>query len=344
MERFLESTIPVYVMAAVTILGILGTLATGIYYRQMIRQTENMMNARHSFLLQMKNRFENTYRVNKGIQNIPLFVDKQLGEHRFFLIRAESAGKASQKAALICLIFGSGVTMLQKIHHFGMGRILTSLAMTAFFSITGLCIYFLFDLVKMQERLKLYLEEYFTNNLSRRMARAKEEERILNRADARIETKSESGLDNRTESRHESRLDRRMEYRTDNRVEDRFDTRAESSLEGRAESQLENRTEGRKRKSAMTETSALGGQEQRKNVTSTENHRTDFEKNSFTEEDLRYLRQSLERIAAGRERNTEASEHEETQGKSSVSQNEKKHRFSAKEEKVIEDILREYFV
>ena len=52
------------------------------------------------------------------------------------------------------------------------------------------------------------------------------------------------------------------------------------------------------------------------------------EENYFTEEDLQYLRQSLERIAAGKDRSLG---------------NEKKHQFSAKEEKVIDDILREYF-
>ncbi len=305
MERFLESTIPVYVMAAVTVLGILGTWATGIYYRQMINQTENMMNARHSFLLQMKNRFENTYRVNKGINNIPLFVDRQLKGNRFLLISAESAGKASQKAALVCLIFGGAVTMLQQVYGFGTRRVVTSLAITLFCSITGLCMYFLADMQEVQAQLQLHLEEYFTNTLSKRMVRVKEDEKILSRTENRAENRTEAKGDNRADSR------------------------------------AENRADGRRRKNPVAEQFTLDGQERRKEMESAEKRMTDLEEERFTEDDLQYLRQSLERIAAGRERNTGTSGNTGAQG---TAGNERKHRFSAKEEKVIDDILREYFV
>lgn len=269
MESFLASAIPVYIMAAITVLGVMGTWATGIYYRQMINQTENMMSARHSFLLQMKNRFENTYRVNKGINDIPLFVDKQLKGNRFLWVSAEKAGKASQKAALLCLIIGGAVTILQQVNDFEVRQVVTSLGITLFCAVVGFGVYLFADMEQEQEQLRIQLEEYFMNTLSKRMVNAREEEKVL--------TGSES----------------------------------------------------RKKKKSPADKYFSDVQEKHEEKETMEKQEADTEEERFTEEDLQYLRQSLERIAAGRDRNLG---------------NEKKHRFSAKEEKVIDDILKEYFI
>lgn len=269
MERFLASAIPVYVMAAITVLGVLATWATGIYYRQMINQTENMMSARHPFLQQMKNRFENTYRMNKGINDIPLFVDRQLKGNRFLWISAEKAGKASQKAALLCLILGGAVTILQQVNDFEMRQVVTSLGITLFCTVVGLSVYFLADMEEEQAQLRIHLEEYFTNTMSKRVVNTREEEKILTK------------------------------------------------------------TENKKKKNAAADKYFSDMQDKHEEAEHAEKQDSDAEAERFTEEDLQYLRQSLERIAAGRDRNLG---------------NEKKHRFSAKEEKVIDDILREYFV
>lgn len=277
MERFLTSEIPVYAMAAITVLGILGTWATGIYYRQMINQTSNMMSVRHLFLLQMKNKFENTYRVNKGIEDVPLFVDRQLKENRFLGMNAEKMGKASQKAALVCLILGGIWSLLRQTNGFEVQEVVTSLSITVFCFMTGYSIYLLSDMAQEQERLKIQLEEYFTNTLSKRVLRTREDEKALDRADNKNKKK------------------KRMVH--------------VSSDDYSADSQ--------------EESSNIS------NIESTQKQNVDSEEEHFTEEDLQYLRQSLERIAAGRERNTG---------------NQKKHQFSPKEGKVIDDILKEYFV
>ncbi|MGN0357283.1 MAG: hypothetical protein ACI4E0_05620 [Blautia sp.] len=299
MERFLASAVPVYIMAVITALGILGTWATGIYYRQMINQTENMMSARNSFLLQMKNRFENTYRVNNGIENVPLFVDRQLNGNRFLGINIQKAGKASQKAALLCLILGGAVTMLQQVNGFAVQQVVTSLGVTLFCSVTGLGIYALSDMEYAQTQLQIQLEEYFSNTLSKRLANSREEENTLARRTDRTES-------NRNDY---SRIDGR---RSDN---------------GRADN---SRTENRRNKSTVGPSFYSEPQTKRNENEPVGKNGADVEEEShFTEEDLQYLRQSLERIAAGRDKSLG---------------DEKKHHFSAKDEKVIDDILREYFV
>ncbi|MDD7388471.1 MAG: hypothetical protein PUG60_02220 [Lachnospiraceae bacterium] len=293
MERFLASSVPVYIMAVITGLGILGTWATGIYYRQMINQTENMMSARHSFLLQMRNRFENTYRVNNGIDNVPLFVDRQLSGNRFLGIHVQKAGKASQKAALLCLIFGGAVTMMQQIKGFSAHQVVTTLGVTLFCAVAGFGIYILSDMEYAQNQLQVLLEEYFTNTMAKRLANSREEERGLNKAD-RTERGRADGSRNEN-----SRMD-------------------------------SGKTESRKKRTVSSQSFYSDSQDRHSEAESVGKNAADAEEEShFTEEDLQYLRQSLERIAAGRDRSLG---------------NEKKHHFSAKDEKAIDDILREYFV
>jgi hypothetical protein len=293
MERFLTSSIPVYSMIVITILGIIGTCATDIYYRQMISQTENMMNVHHAFLLQMKNKFENTYRINKGVNNISLFVKRQLKENRFLGISSERIGKASQKAALLCLIFGGAITLLQWMNGFEWRQVVMFLGITLFCSGAGFCVYILSDMDYIQEKLQIQLEDYFVNTLTNRLLHLREDETLLSKTDGLAENvRTENGR------------------RDSSRVE-------------------KNRIEGRRRKSSLSENLFLDSQEKRTTESELSEEKNGADESRFTEEDIQYIRQSLERIAAGRDRNIG---------------NEKKNHFSSKEEKIIDDILKEYFV
>lgn len=278
MEKFLASAIPVYVMAAITVLGILGTMATGIYYRQMIKQTENMMNVHQAFLQQIKNRFENTYRINKGIMDIPLFIEKQMSESRFLWMHAEHAGKLSLYGALLCLIWGGNITLLRHSGGLGSSQSIFLLGCTLVCTITGITFYVIVDVKGLHEQLKLQVQEYFTNTLSKRILRAKEDEDTLAKNDVK-KSKSRSG-------------------------EISFSDLTKGK-EGKFGADRGAKTEKVQEVSADTE-----------------------EDRRFTKEDIQYLKQSLERIAAGRDRSMEK---------------ERVHHFSAKEGKIVDDILKDYF-
>ncbi|MDO5410457.1 MAG: hypothetical protein Q4F21_08395 [Lachnospiraceae bacterium] len=316
METFLASAVPVYIMTAVTVLGILGTWVTGIYYRQMIKQTENMMSVRHSFLLQMKNRFENTYRVNKGISDIPLFVEKQLKENRLLWVNAERAGKASLKSASVCLVFGGAVTVLQQMNQFESEVIISSLGITLLCFGIGSAIYLLSDIREVQEQLKIELAEYFSNTLSKRMLRSGEDEKMLSRADGR-KKKGVAASDLFFADTQEKRREEDNTEQRESRVR-KFNAQDLNEQDSNAHD-LDMQKMNISRRNAQNMNAH----------NSASSHSDSEDEERLHEEDLQYLRQSLERIAAGRDKSLGS---------------EKKRRFSAKEEKVIDDILREYFV
>lgn len=297
MERFLTSAIPVYIMLAVTVLGIIGTWITGIYYRQMIKQTENMMNIHHALILQIKNKFENTYRVNRGIRDIPLFVEKQLNSKWILGLTPQILGKASQKASIVCLIFGCGITVLQQIHYFSAWQVIRSLGITMFFALLGMGVYYLSDMEARREQVRVQLTEYFSNTFAKRVAQAGKDEAFLAKESSIQASAAEP----------------------DKNIE---------KLESRAE-----RRKFSRNKAVENEIS---------------------EENGLTEADLQYLRQSLERIAAGRDRSLKMESAGEDEKKSifarktepesePVKNTGRQHSFSAKDGKLIEDILNEYF-
>ena len=265
MVRFLESAVPVYIMSIVTAAGVIMTWIAGIYYRQMIKQTENMMSVRQPFLLQMKNRFENTYRVNKGIEDIPLFVERQVSGCRIFFMRAQSMARASKNASVCCILLGGVICVLQQRELFTVREIAASGTLTLLFAAIGWGAYILVAPDRQFQYLQLQLAEYFTNTMSKRIGKVRDDEKIL-ASETEEKERRHKGADAFFAEKNES----------------------DEDVQG-----------------------------------------TSPEKEHFTEEDLVYLRQSLERIAAGRENRSGST---------------KKHSFSAKDEKAIEDILKEYFM
>lgn len=304
MERFLTSDIPVYVMAVITLSGILITLTAGIYYQQMIKQTENMLGVRYAFLQQIKNKFENTYRLNKGIEDISLFVDRQLKESRILLMSTETAGKASLKAACLCLLLGTGLYVLQGMFQAAESEMSRTITVTAVCVIAGFSIHVLSDVADKRERLCLQLTEYCVNTFAKRLDRNSEDEKY-------IRSESDS-IHNRKVFRRKPDDDMRVSR-----------TKAENDRKvGRINKDFEQSDMGPDNDGYNEK---IRDHEERKEKTM-RLEKAASDQPPFSEDDLQYLRQSLERLAAGREKNAS-----------------KKHKFTSEDEAVVDEILREYF-
>lgn len=305
MERFLTSDIPVYVMTVITVSGILITLTAGIYYQQMIKQTENMLGVRYAFLQQIKNKFENTYRLNKGIEDISLFVDRQLKESRILLMNTETAGKASLKAACLCLLLGSGLYVLQGKFQASEAETSKTIIVTAVCVIAGFSIHVLSDVADKRERLRLQLTEYCVNTFAKRLDRSSEEEKF-------IRSEGDSVNNNRKVFRRKPGEDMRVNRakeeneRKTGRINRDF-VKADMESDNDCCNERIRENEERKEKTMRLEKAAS-------------------DQSTFSEDDLQYLRQSLERLAAGREKSAS-----------------KKHKFTSEDEAVVDEILREYF-
>ena len=57
-------------------IGILYQIAIGVIYQKMIQATDTLSGMENKLLVQCKERFVNSYKLNGGVPNIPVFVDK----------------------------------------------------------------------------------------------------------------------------------------------------------------------------------------------------------------------------------------------------------------------------
>lgn len=63
-------------------IGILYQIAIGVIYQKMIQATDTLSGMENKLLVQCKERFVNSYKLNGGVPNIPVFVDKFINRIR----------------------------------------------------------------------------------------------------------------------------------------------------------------------------------------------------------------------------------------------------------------------
>lgn len=65
------------------VIGVLYQVAIGVAYQKMIQATDTMMGTDNKLLKLCKERFIQCYKLNGGVSNIPIFVDKYINRIRF---------------------------------------------------------------------------------------------------------------------------------------------------------------------------------------------------------------------------------------------------------------------
>ena len=64
-------------------IGVLYQVAIGVAYQRMIQATDTMMGTDNKLMKQCKERFSQCYKLNGGVSNIPIFVDKYINRIKF---------------------------------------------------------------------------------------------------------------------------------------------------------------------------------------------------------------------------------------------------------------------
>ena len=112
MLQFLEMGRGLYVLAAVCLLGIMGKLLTRGIYKRLMKETGNLVMTKNKNLKNLKQRVESTYRINSGINQMPVYLERQLYDFRFMGVRLSSWANFSSQMTLLCLILGGGAAFL----------------------------------------------------------------------------------------------------------------------------------------------------------------------------------------------------------------------------------------
>ena len=106
MLEFLETGKALYVLTAVCILGLLSRLTARNLYKRLIRETDNMTLTKNRCLRDLKQKAENTYRLNLGIHNTKASLEKQLAGYRFMGFTLNGWGNLASQLTVLCFLLG----------------------------------------------------------------------------------------------------------------------------------------------------------------------------------------------------------------------------------------------
>lgn len=82
-ENLLDQGVFAYTMLGISAVAVLSQFLLNRLYKGFCKATENMATVKKPLIRQIKLKFENCFRVNEGVANIPAFVDKYLYQYRF---------------------------------------------------------------------------------------------------------------------------------------------------------------------------------------------------------------------------------------------------------------------
>ena len=106
LERMVDQQFLLYVLTGVSAFVLLQKIIVTLIYGHLRRQTDNLPNANGRWVRQMRQKFENTYRISKEETNVEVFVDRQVAKLRFFKIGLHGLETFYRKAQLICILLG----------------------------------------------------------------------------------------------------------------------------------------------------------------------------------------------------------------------------------------------
>lgn len=266
MLQFLETGKALYVLTAICLMGVLSRFMARSLYKRLIKETENMTLTKNRFMRELKQKTENTYRLNQGIHNTQAYLEKQLYGYRFAGLSLNGWTSFAGQMTLLCFLAGGAAAFgaywfrcdSYYIVLYGSIGILTGL-------FTMLIDYGV-NLSEKKQQLLLALQDYMENSLFNRLS--KETGVSINKLE--------------DDTRETARSGSRESIRAINRPE-----RAERAT---AAKEPEEAPQPVKRvRASRTAHKELAPQQEPDVVN--------------TRRDIDYLKQSLEQIAASREKN-----------------------------------------
>lgn len=173
MLEFLQTGKAIYVLAAVCFLGMASKLAVRSLYKRLIRETRNMMLTKNRWLRELRQRAEDTYRLNQGVANTRAFVEKQIYEVKMGAFSIEGWCAFSNQMTALCFLLGGGAAFLSYWYRCDSYYIVLYSSMGILSGIFNIMVDYGTGLEGKRQRLSTCLQDYLENSLWKRLGRDK---------------------------------------------------------------------------------------------------------------------------------------------------------------------------
>lgn len=169
MKILIHQNVLVAGIIAIAVAGIIIKLISWTSYRHLEKASANMNENKNVFTRRIKLKFENCYKLNLDIKNIPAFVEKYMRSYKQFGITLAAIQKILQIAAVLIGMLALGGTFLQYINNVELVGMVKTIMTGIFAELFLLLFELLFDTREMPQRIKSNLEEYLENVYSNRL-------------------------------------------------------------------------------------------------------------------------------------------------------------------------------
>lgn len=112
MMSFLQTGKALYILAAICLAGVVSRLLAGTCYRRLIKESTNMALTKNRYLRVLKQNAEDTYRINQGINNTRVYLERQMYGLRMMGISVRGLNSLSGQLTLLCFLAGGGAAFL----------------------------------------------------------------------------------------------------------------------------------------------------------------------------------------------------------------------------------------
>lgn len=156
-------------MGGLCALGVLIKCILLIVYNKLILSSENMAQAKKSWLKNMKLRFESSYQLQLGVNDVDTYVDKYVSKIKYGGLLLSTWENISGQTIGLCLLTGSFAGILGYVYDCGQGPVLFTFFMGAWTAIIVNIVDNIVNISAHKQMLRYNLIDYFENNLKVRM-------------------------------------------------------------------------------------------------------------------------------------------------------------------------------
>jgi len=168
MLEMITHTLIISFVIVLLLLSIICQIIIGVLFQNLIKEADQMSTTDNIRLKQCKLKFSNCVKLNAGITNTPVFIDKFISRIKFLGITFAGIGHLSGQLMLVAVFF-AGLGVCKGIIE---GEMLGNLLPYYMISLFGLYCYFsissLVDTKGKQNMLKTNLIDYFENHIMNR--------------------------------------------------------------------------------------------------------------------------------------------------------------------------------
>lgn len=112
MLQLLQNGTALYLLVAICLIGLVSKLAANNSYKRMIKESNNMAMTKNKYLRNLKQKAEDAYRINQGIVNTEVYLEKQLFNAKIGGTTPQGWTAYSSQMTWLCLLTGGALSFL----------------------------------------------------------------------------------------------------------------------------------------------------------------------------------------------------------------------------------------